>query len=173
MPERKKASAPRRGSKGAFEKIRGDVQKRMTKMLGAVNIDDNGDFSFQNESTRVFVRPVQRDRAVVVSVYAFTNLEVPPSPELFHFIATRADDFVIGHLSAYESERGVDMALSHRLMGEHMAPGELEAAIAAIATSANEIDDKIHSMFGGRVFHPTDPIPETKLTGAAGAAGYL
>lgn len=135
------------------EATRGRVQRMLTDLLGTVEVDSDGDFTFQHESSRVFVRVLPwTEDSTVVHVVAYTNLEVPPSPELFRFIAT-FDEYAFGHLGASEQEGSVMVTFSETLLGEFLDPEELKTAVLGVALGANEIDDKIVSRFGGRTFH--------------------
>ena len=132
------------------------VQRMLTQMVGPVQVDSEGDFSLRQGSARVFVRvtPAFEDHTVV-RVFAYTNQQVPASPELFHFVAT-THSFVFGNLLAVEFEDGVTVIFAQTILGDTLDPDELFTAVVAVAMTADEIDDVIQERFGGNRFHEDD-----------------
>jgi len=135
-------------------KTKEKVQKYLTDFLGNISLDRDGNFHFQHGSSHIFVRiRGWNDENTLVSVIAPTNSGIPPSPELFEHIATTADNYVFGHLSATKSDDSVSIMLSHNLLGEYLERDELKLAISGIALSADDVDNKIQDLFGGNIFH--------------------
>lgn len=137
--------------------VKDKVQRWLTEFLSRIEVDRDGNFTFQHGTSRVFVSV--RDWAedhVVVRVYAPTNFDVPPSPELFRFVATNADSRIFGRLSATERDTGVMIAFDHVLLGDTLDPDELRLAVIAVAGTAEGIDKEIRDKFGGRVFYDED-----------------
>jgi hypothetical protein len=137
------------------EATRAAVQRMLTDLLGRVEVDADGDFSFRVESARVFIGvvPFPEKDTTIVNVFSHTNIDVPPTPELFRHIAVESDEWLFGHLGATEEDGAVTVTFSHRLLGGFLDPEELEIAVLAVATTANRIDDEIQRRFGGRLFH--------------------
>ena len=162
------------------EAMRRKVEEMLTQFLGIVQVDRSGTFTFPHESTRVFVnvRPF-RGESTLVNVFAYTNIAVPATPDLFRYVATHADDYIFGHLGARQEEDAtVTIIFRHTLLGEHLDPEELRAAVGAVAITADELDDEIRSRFGGRVFQEPAQSGDGKGGGDAaadtrGAPGYL
>lgn len=125
------------------------VRKLLTRLVGSVQVDAEEEFSFAYESTRVFIRVLAWEESAVVNVYAITNFEVPASPDLFRYVATESS-WVFGSLSAQESEGSVTIIFGHTLLGDYLDPEALRTAIAAVAFSADQIDDEIKERFGGK-----------------------
>lgn len=129
------------------------VQRMLTQTLGTVQVDQDGDFTFRHGSARVFIRVMAAfGDHTVVRAFAYTNLEVPPSPELFHFVATN-NAYVFGHLTAVERDEGVTVVFGQTILGDSLDPDELMTSVAAVASSADDVDDKIQQRFGGKRFH--------------------
>jgi hypothetical protein len=133
--------------------MRDRVRYILTDLLGPVEVDRDGEFSFRHDSARIFVGVRPFDEGTVVEVRAYTNIGVPPSPELYEYLALNANAYVFGHLGAFEDEGGMVVIFSHRLLGDYLDPEELKVAVAAVASTADEIDDEIRDRFGGRLFH--------------------
>jgi hypothetical protein len=129
---------------------REEVRKILTDFLERVEIEKDGSFSFAFGSTRVYVQVGPfGDSASVVSVYAITNHDLPPSPELFEFIATQADAWVFGHLAARIQDAKVFVIFRHSILGDFLQPEELQSSLGAVASTANQIDEQIKTKFGG------------------------
>ncbi len=133
--------------------VKDKVQRYLTDLLGSVQVDRDGDFSLRQGSARVFVRvaPLGEDRTFV-AVWAETNLEVPPSPELYKFIAT-GNRYSFGCLRCREADGKVSVIFGHSLLGDFLDPDELKMTVVVVAQTADEIDDEIMTKFGGRKFH--------------------
>ena len=133
--------------------VKDKVQRYLTDLLGSVQVDRDGDFSLRQGSARVFVRvaPLGEERTFV-AVWAETNLEVPPSPELYKFIAT-GNRYSFGCLRCREADGKVSVIFGHSLLGDFLDPDELKMTVVVVAHTADAIDDEIVTKFGGRKFH--------------------
>ena len=153
----------------AVEAKRSEVQHILVDMFGKIEVTRENEFTFPYGSTRVFIDVFGVDESSsVVNVYAVTSVDVPPSEQLFRFLALNADAALFGHLGAVEREGVVDIVFSHRLLGDHLGTEELKRTVATVAGAANEVDDVITERFGGRRYRdvadgspPTDSRPET------------
>lgn len=134
--------------------VKDKVQRYLTDLVGRIEIDSDGDFTFRHGSARMFVSvgAIGKDNTVVALNVPLT-LRVRPSAELFHFIATNADRYVFGHLSASERDDGVLVMYSHSLLGDYLDAEELKWAVGAMATTADDLDNEIRDKFGGDLFH--------------------
>jgi hypothetical protein len=132
--------------------MRQQVQRILARQVGSIQVTADEEFSFAYESTRVFVRVDPfGESGTSVSVYAVTNVDLPPSPELFRYVATEGSSWIFGHLGAGESEDGtVTTTFRQTLLGEYLDPQELRAAVIAVATTADDLDDQIKERFGGK-----------------------
>lgn len=92
------------------------------------------------------------DGDVKVEFQAMLVQDVPPSPELFEHVARSG--FAIGSLTCVDGENGlIDVLLIHNQLGQTMDPEEFHLAMALLVQTADEIDDELQAMFGGRKFH--------------------
>jgi hypothetical protein len=139
--------------------LRDKVQRYLLDMgLHGVEITRSGGFTFRKGSTRVFVDLDERgkddDRFTVVRVTAPFLQNVPATPEVFEWVAKSADDWLFGHLGMLENEDGTYIIVfSHRILGDYLDPQELYHAVAAIAVTADDMDDELAARFGGETFH--------------------
>lgn len=136
----------------SMAELRDRVASMVANLVGNVQLGPGGELSFPYETTRVYVdvRPWGEGSGVVL-VFAITNVGLTPSPELYEFVALHTDDWVFGHLGLSVSEGSAAVVFSHTLLADRLDPEELHATVAAVAVSANEIDDKIKERFGGRL----------------------
>lgn len=138
--------------------VKEKVQRILIDLMGKVEIDRDGDFTFRNGSARVFISVFElSDEFTGVVIFAPTNRGLPPSAELFKFVACETA-YRFGSLRAKEADGKVNLTLRYTLLGDFLDPEELKVAISAIAGTADEIDTQIKDRFGGTTFHQ-DPQP--------------
>ena len=149
-------------------KLREVIETKLQEMVDRYFVDPRGSYVFGLDSARVFVVPAWlKNGATVVRVFAITNLDVTVTPELTSFLLARNLDFVLGSF-ALDEDRGA-IWFNHNLIGEFLEPDELEATLAAVAETANQMDDEIKGQFGGRLYSEG---PEAKISPPE-APGYL
>ena len=136
-----------------IDALRGKVQRILTEKLGTVEIDKDGDFTVRHESTRAFVSCREWGDKTLVVVHAPFLGDVPPSPELFKYVATEGGLYHFGHVTAWEQGGTCTLSFRHTLLGDYLDGPELEAALVAVAVTANDLDDELQQRFGGRRFH--------------------
>jgi T3SS (YopN, CesT) and YbjN peptide-binding chaperone 1 len=135
-----------------MSETRDRVARLLAEMVGTLQLESDGTLSFVYESTMVRVTVSSfLEQSSVVNILAVTNADLDPTPELFRYVATHADDWVFGHLGAWENEGKVFIVLRHSLLGDYLDPEELQAAVAAVATTADTLDDEVKAKFGGRL----------------------
>ena len=139
------------GSSDLLE-LRERVRYVLTDKLGSVEVDRDGDFSFPFESTRVFISVRPFGAGAVIAIDAPVVFGAEPGPDLYEWVATHANDYVIGHLGCELQEEGALVLVSHRLFGQFLNPEELLAAVAAVAATADKLDDELKARFGGERF---------------------
>jgi T3SS (YopN, CesT) and YbjN peptide-binding chaperone 1 len=133
------------------QELRAKVQRDLIDMFGAVDVDDEGDFSLPHGSTRVFVSVVEwSPQTYVLRVFAITNSDVTISPELTLALVTANSEVLFGKFSLLREKRIV--LFEHALLAQFVAPEELKVAVAAVAVAANDYDEKIQQIAGGKLF---------------------
>ena len=138
----------------AVAETRRKVQHYLTKH-GRVEIDEDGDFSFREGSTQVFIRVLDwGESATIVSLWAIVAGDIPVTPALFEHVATTTDDYWLGHLGVKVRDDATALVIfSHRLLGNVLdEEGAMHAAMA-VASTADRLDDELVERFGGRTFH--------------------
>ena len=137
-------------------KVRELIEAKLTEMLHGYSVDKRGSYVFGYESAHVFVVPAWLPNGeTVVRVFAITNLDVPVSAQLTSYLLEKNLDFVLGSF-ALDADEGA-VWFNHNLLGQYLAPDEFEATVAAVAQTANELDDEIKNRFGGRLYAEDPP----------------
>ncbi len=159
--------------------LREHVGGLLRAILGGYEVDAFGNFTFPHEGARVFVTVGPSPIGPTVGVFSVTNLELDLTPSLAQFLLTTNHTLGFGSFSYDGSNRAV--WLRHTLLGTTLDGPELQATVAAVATTAARFDDAIKEQFGGRTFqeapsdvqHRVEP-PETNQDPAPpNAGGYL
>ena len=145
--------------------LREKVEGKLRTMFDRYFVDQHGNYVLGLDSARVFIVPTWLESGITVArVFAITNMDVPVTAELTRYLLAKNLDFVIGSF-ALDADNGA-VWFNHNVLGDHVSPEELEATLAAVAQTANDIDDEIKGRFGGRLYVetpgeavPTPPTP--------------
>lgn len=177
------ASMPRPPKRtGVFldaDDLRVHVGDLLRTMLGGFQVDAWGNFTFTHDDARIFVTVGQTPIGPQVGVFSITNVDIELTPELASFLLTTNHRLGFGSFS-YDPESS-SVWLRHTLLGTTLDGPELQSAVAAIASTAADVDEPIRDRFGGRAFHdaPEDvqsqakpPAPGDQET-HPNASGYL
>jgi hypothetical protein len=160
------------------EDLRTHVGGLLRSILGGYEVDAFGNFTFVHEGARVFVTVGGSPIGPHVGVFCVTNVDVDLEPELATFLLTTNHTLGFGSFSYDPSNRAV--WLRHTLLGTTLDVPELQAAVAAVSTTAAALDDTIKERFGGRRFQdaPSEmqrrmEPPEPTEQPPPNASGYL
>jgi hypothetical protein len=136
--------------------------------------DEDGDYVLDFGHTRVFVAPraLPGPPPPVVRVFAITNAGVTLSSELGLFLSRLNFSLMFGRFSI--DAENTSVWFDETLLGEHVTAEELRFTIEMVASTGNEWDQKIASMFGGQVRSPEAPdAAAAASTTKPGQGGYL
>jgi hypothetical protein len=132
------------------EDLREHVSGLLRATLGGHEVDAFGNITFTHEDARIFVTVAGSPVGPQVGVFSVTNLDVPFTPELGHFLLTTNHSLGFGAFSYDPQHRAV--WLRHTLLGSTIDLPELQTTVIAIATTAARLDHEIRDRFGGRTF---------------------
>jgi hypothetical protein len=140
---------------GDLAAVRGKIQQYLTHNFDDVNIDSDGDLSIRDGSARVFVQAWTHDDADWTAINVFVPLlfEVKETPAIFEYIALHADDYVFGHLNATRTDDGLNIFLSHCLLGDYLDEEELVRTVGVMISIVDDLDDELKAQFGGRRYN--------------------
>ncbi len=161
------------------EELREHVSGLLRATLGGHEVDAFGNITFTHEDARVFVTVAGSPVGPQVGIFSVTNLDVPFSADLGHFLLTINHTLGFGAFS-YEPEHQA-VWLRHTLLGGTLDLPELQTAVVAVATTAARLDDEIRERFGGRTFQDApnevqrqvEPPETEQPRPRPGARGYL
>lgn len=130
--------------------LREHVSGLLRATLGGHEVDAFGNITFTHEDARIFVTVAGSPVGPQVGVFSVTNLDVPFTPELGHFLLTTNHTLGFGAFSYDPQHHAV--WLRHTLLGSTIDLPELQTTVLAIATTAARLDHEIRDRFGGRTF---------------------
>lgn len=165
------------------EDLREHVGGLLRVMLGGYQVDAFGNFTFVHDGARVYVTVGASPIGPQVGVFSVTNVDVNLTPQLATFMVTTNHKLGFGSLS-YDGENSA-VWLRHTLLGTTLDGPELQTAVAAVASTAAQLDDHIAEQFGGRTFDsvsedeqkstrpPQTPQHAYREDDSANVTGYL
>jgi hypothetical protein len=134
----------------------GLVRERVAEILAEIceetpEQDADGDFKLPIQDVQVTVAP----RALplgpaIVRVFAVTNVQVAPVPELGLFLARLNFSMMFGRFSLDTEHNAI--WFDETLLGEHFSSEELRFAVSVVSRTADEWDDRLKQMFGGMTY---------------------
>jgi hypothetical protein len=138
--------------------VKGKVQRILADELGSVEIDRDGDFIVKHESTIVFVSVFafndNEDSDIVISCVAPLVTGVPLTPEVFKWVAVDGQRFHFGscYITPEENPANGWIYFKYAIVGNDLDSNELLSAVYRTAFTANDFDDKLKELFGGKLF---------------------
>jgi hypothetical protein len=133
------------------------VQRILAAEFNDVMLQEDG-FAIEHGSTRVNVEVLDWGKdpdgnpSSIVQVWAPVSREVKPSPDFFRWAAIEGQKFTFGSVKVLEAEDGKEcfVMFGHTLLGDYLDPAELVTTVALLASTADDIDDVVHTKFGGK-----------------------
>jgi len=142
------------------------IEQTLEKLGASYVADERHNYVLGVESARAFVVPAWIEGGpTVIRIFAITNLDVPVTGDLARYLLAKNLEFVLGAF-ALDVDKGA-IWFNHNLLGEFAAPDELEAALMAVANTADGLDDEIKGRFGGRLYTetPASAVPPPPTPG--------
>ena len=126
------------------------IEKALPDLMGtAIERDSDGDYVFPIRDVHVTVAPrIAPGGGIVVRVIAISNVDVSVTPELGLFLANLNFGLVFGRFALDAANRAI--WVDESLLGDHFSDEELRFAVHTVASVADEWDDRIKQMFGGK-----------------------
>jgi hypothetical protein len=152
------------------EDLREHVSGLLRATLGGHEVDAFGNITFTHEDARIFVTVAGSPVGPQVGVFSVTNLDVPFTPELGHYLLTTNHSLGFGAFSYDPQHRAV--WLRHTLLGSTIDLPELQTTVIAIATTAARLDHEIRDRFGGRTFQEAPSEMQRRVEPPASEGGY-
>ena len=131
--------------------MRTNIEPVLASILGKpAERDADGDYLLDLGHVRVFVAP----RALpgrpppIIRIFAITNAGVELTADLGLFLSRLNFTLMFGRFSIDADNSAI--WFDETLLGDHVTPEELRFTVEMVATTANEWDQKLAGMFGGK-----------------------
>ena len=135
--------------------VRQKAQRILTKNLGNVRIDDDGDFIFSHESANVFISVVDFFKEhVIIQLSCPLVSDVKLTNDLYKWIATEGQSNRIGHCRVIESKDKTGYGIitnEQSLIADDLDESELMTNLVVLITTCAELDTELQGMFGGEL----------------------
>jgi hypothetical protein len=140
----------------AVDQTRTKVRRIYTQKLGSVQVGIHDEFIIKHGSAVLFVTVSEGfgEKGTFVKLLIPLITDVPITDELFRFVATEGQGYMIGTLRANvnDDQKTAWMSLGHCLIGNDLDESELINATGALVTTADDLDDKLRERFGGNLY---------------------
>jgi hypothetical protein len=168
--------SPGRRTSGAEADIaatRARVESVLHQMFKEPTTLPDGGYAVDTGSVRVFVTVRLLDAAVLVRVFAITNVDVQVDGDLPRFLLGLNFTLALGRFSIDVGKRAV--WFDHVLTADQLDDGTFARTVSAVASTADHYDEEIKERFGGRTFREEGSPVEQAATpdGPGMAGGYL
>lgn len=139
------------------------VQRILVDGFNDVRLRKDGSFLLEAGSTAAFVEikdwtaDKEGNPRTLVYIWAPLGRDLKPSEELYHWAATDGQQLWFGGVTVIDDkDKGTCfLQLDHTILGDYLDPAELVAAVAGVMYSADDMDEIVHTRFGGKRY--TDP----------------
>jgi hypothetical protein len=131
--------------------VKSKIQQILMDNKLTVTLTPNG-FNVPFDSTAVIINVLEQETRTLVMMYVPVLREVPATPELFKYIAIEGQQYYFGSLRYLpDVEQGL-VSFEQTLLGDYLDSDELMSALAALASTGNDLDDELQKRFGGKRF---------------------
>ena len=143
------------------------VQRILVDSFNDVRLRKDG-FALETGSTAAFVEiqawtpDKDGNPRSLVYIWAPLGRDVAPSDELFHWAATDGQQFRLGGVTVIENKEAKTcfVQFDYTILADYLDPAELVTAVSAVMYTADDLDEAVHSRFGGKRYtDPSDPAP--------------
>jgi hypothetical protein len=137
----------------AQKKVYEKMRDGLVTLFGEVNLTTMDEaLVLQEGSTFVYVRATAiGEKQASVEIFSYVVVDIEVTEALMRYLLEYNLKLVLGGfgLSIDETGKGV-VVLTHTILGDTMDKEELYTSVSAIARVADDLDDKIVEMFGGK-----------------------
>jgi len=144
-------------SVSGLDSIRRRAAEFLEDCVGEFSVDASGVMSFQFGSTQVcvWVEENAEQAGTLVRFRALVASHVPTTDALYRWMATASNEFIFGRLTLNfqsDAEDVGELNIEHALLGDRLEVDEVRAAVSAVASTSDYLDDVAVGRFGGRRF---------------------
>jgi len=135
--------------------LRNKVEGFLKEMSSSYELFDSG-YKIREGSTVVFIKPIEwTDSSTILRLIAvvLTNVTKTGNEAMFEELSQLNNKFLFGKIywnpeNAENPDKG-SILLEHNFIGEHLNYEQFSSGVAALALSADDIDDKLQLKYGG------------------------
>jgi hypothetical protein len=138
-------------SQAAYE-LHNGIEQLLTEQELAYDVDKDGDIALQQGSTRVFLRAMDlTEEHTLVKIFAPVSVEISRfNADVGQALLEANASLVFGKFSLDTENRVI--WFEHMLLGKHLDAETLLVGIGMIASTADDYDETVSNMAGGRRF---------------------
>ena len=134
------------------DRVRGEVQKYLQNNFDVIELHGEA-FFVRSGSTGVDITVAAWGKSdVMIRLSSLVLSDVERNDEFYIELGKRSGVHIFGNLHAIpnEDERTCCLYFEHNLLGTTLDEGELMWALSALAQTADEMDDELQALFGGK-----------------------
>jgi hypothetical protein len=138
-------------SQAAYE-LHNGIEQLLTEQEVAYDVDKDGDIALQQGSTRVFLRAMDlTEEHTLVKIFAPVSIEIARfNADVGQALLEANANLVFGKFSLDTENRVI--WFEHMLLGKHLDAETLLIGIGMIAATADDYDEAVSNMAGGKRF---------------------
>jgi hypothetical protein len=135
----------------ALQALRVKLEEYLPDLFGSYRVDQSRDYSVEIGEVVVYLAPkAWTEESAIVTLFTYTNEEVAVSYDTLATLNALNTRLTFGTYVLDERARLV--IFEHSLLGDHMDPEELRAAVYAVAGGAFFYAEEIRDVGGGRLW---------------------
>ena len=132
-----------------IEEVRSKVENYLRQKQLNYEVRNDGTYHVPYGSTVAVVRVLPWNERILVKVFSPVALQITQiTPELTRFLATENTNLIFGKFSLDAEQNAV--WYEHSLLGDNLDMEELYVTVGAIVTTADNYDEKVCEMAGGK-----------------------
>lgn len=139
-----------------WEPLKNRIHVILGRHFGAIEVSRHGEFILKNESAHLFISVDHGfgSSGQIIKIVVPLLTRVPLSTDLYRWVAVEGRDFPLGGVSLVPHANGShgELWFGHNFSADDLDEKELLGSIYPILVTANELDDKLMSRFGGQLF---------------------
>jgi hypothetical protein len=132
-----------------IEQLRSKIGRYLRTDNLHYEVRPNGDYGVRHGSTMVFIQPRMWGDLTLVQLLAPVSLEISTvTPQLTRYLCEMNNEMLFGKFSLDVREKAI--WCEHTLLRDFLDPDELLVAVESIVTAADDHDEKVAEMSGGK-----------------------
>ena len=130
--------------------LRARIENYLRQKGIAYEVLPDGRYALRQGSTKVFIVPMQwTGGQTLVKLFAPVSMAITQiSPELTRFLAEKNGELLFGKFSLDSKNKAI--WYEHVLLGTSLDADELFSAVVAIALTADQYDEQVRALSGGK-----------------------